>query len=89
MATLRTDILGGAAAGYDTLVKIQNELQNENSATANLMTAVGNRVRFDAAQRLTNAQKTQARVNIHAASATEVGDTSRNFVNDYTTARDA
>ena len=88
--TFKSDILGeGVSAAYDQLVEIQNFLQGNDTAIGNLLTAVSNRVRFDDAQSLTNEQQAQARANIGAASAAAVGDTNRNFVADYTAARDA
>ena len=50
---LKTEILGGADAAYDTLVEIQQLLQNGTSGLDALLAAVNNRVRFDAAQSLT------------------------------------
>ena len=47
---LKTEILGGADAAYDTLVEIQQLLQNGTSGLDALLAAVNNRVRFDAAQ---------------------------------------
>ncbi len=87
LASLKTDILGGASAAYDTLIEIQNILQSDDTAISGLVTAVGNRVRFDAAQSLTPAQQIQARTNTGALSAVEIGDTDHNFVTDYTTAK--
>jgi hypothetical protein len=82
IAASRDAILGGAGAAYDTLQELKTLI--DASATddelAALTTAVGNRVRFDAAQTLTDPQKAQARTNIDAASATDVGDTTTNFV---------
>jgi hypothetical protein len=58
------EILGGASAAYDTLLEIQTILGGQDSSLTNLLTAVNNRVRFDAAQTLTSGQKTQACANI-------------------------
>lgn len=76
-------ILGGAASAYDTLLEIQNELQGDDTAISSLLTAVSKRVAFDASQSLTEAEKLQACTNIG------VGNPDRNFLSDYTTARDA
>jgi hypothetical protein len=89
LAALKTDILGNASAAYDTLQEIQTILQSDDTAISGLLTAVGNRVAFDASQTLTNEQKAQARENIDAASATGVGNTNHNFLQDYITARDS
>lgn len=67
-------ILGGASAAYDTLQEIQLALQSDDSDIASIMTALGNRLRFDAAQTLTTPQKAQACANIG------VGDPETDFV---------
>ncbi len=67
-------ILGGASAAYDTLQEIQLALQADDTDIAGLMTALGNRVRFDGAQALTTPQKAQACANIG------VGDPETDFV---------
>ena len=77
---LKSEILGGADAAYDTLVEIQQLLQNGTSGLDALLAAVNNRVRFDAAQTLTAPEQAQARSNIGAVSASDVGDTDTDFV---------
>ena len=77
---LKTEILGGADAAYDTLVEIQQLLQNGTSGLDALLAAVNNRVRFDAAQSLTVAEQLQARSNIGAVAANDVGNTDTDFV---------
>lgn len=77
---LKTEILGGADAAYDTLVEIQQLLQNGTSGLDALLAAVNNRVRFDAAQSLTVAEQLQARNNIGAVAVTDVGNTDTDFV---------
>ncbi|EMJ4121996.1 hypothetical protein NPI31_000892 [Pseudomonas aeruginosa] len=77
---LKTEILGGADAAYDTLVEIQQLLQNGTSGLDALLAAVNNRVRFDAAQSLTVAEQLQARSNIGAVAASDVGNTDTDFV---------
>ena len=77
---LKTEILGGADAAYDTLVEIQQLLQNGTSGLDALLAAVNNRVRFDAAQTLTAPEQTQARSNIGAVAISDVGDTNSDFV---------
>lgn len=78
--TLKAEILGGADAAYDTLLEIQQLLQDGTSGLDALLTAVNHRVRFDAAQTLTATEQAQARSNIGAASSVEVGDTDTDFV---------
>ena len=77
---LKSEILGGADAAYDTLLEIQQLLQNGTTGLDALLAAVNNRVRFDAAQSLTVAEQLQARSNIGAVAATDVGNTDTDFV---------
>jgi hypothetical protein len=80
IATAKSEILGGAASAFDTLVELQSVLQNDANVVANLLTAVGNRVQYDAAQSLTEPQKLTACTNIG------VGNYDRDFVADFNTA---
>ena len=78
--TLKAEILGGADAAYDTLVEIQQLLQDGTSGLDALLAAVNNRVRFDGVQSLTVAEQLQARSNIGAVAASDVGNTDTDFV---------
>lgn len=75
-----SSILGGATSAYDTLQELKGLLDAsdsaDDSALAALTTAVGNRLRFDAAQSLDSTQKAQALSNlgIVASSADFAGD---------------
>jgi hypothetical protein len=64
IAQVKAEILGGASAAYDTLLEIQSALQGDDTDISTLLTAVGNRIRFDAAQTLTAGQITQAAANM-------------------------
>ena len=77
---LKADILGGADPAYDTLLELQQALQNDQTGIAALTAAIDKRVRFDAAQTLTVPEQTQARDNIGAVAATDIGDTNTDFV---------
>jgi capsid protein len=77
---LKTEILGGADAAYDTLVEIQQLLQSGTSGLDALLAAINMRVRFDAAQSLTVTEQLQARTNIGAVAASDVGNTDTDFV---------
>ena len=77
---IKADILGGADAAYDTLVEIQQLLQNGTTGLDALLAAVNLRVRFDEAQTLTAAEQLQARTNIGAVAAADVGNTDTDFV---------
>ena len=80
-SSVKNDILGGASAAYDTLIELENLLKADETLTANLATAVNNRVRFDAVQTLTVAQKLQACQNIG------VGNPDADFVAVFNTAK--
>ena len=77
---LRAQILGGADSAYDTLLELQQALQNDQTGIAALTAAIDKRVRFDAAQTLSNTEQTQARANIGAVASTDIGNTDTDFV---------
>ena len=77
---LKADILGGADPAYDTRLELQQALQNDQSGIAALTSAIDKRVRFDAAQTLTVLEQQQARTNIGAVAATDIGDVATDFV---------
>lgn len=81
LAQVKTDILDGAPAAFDTLKEISDYLASNTTAVDGLLTAINNRVRFDAAQTLTTAQQLQACTNIG------VGDPEVDLVAVYTTAK--
>lgn len=93
LAALRTaiinDLTNGAAAALDTLGELAAALGNDPNFATNLATSLSNRVRFDAVQTLTAPQQVQARANIGAIAAADIGNPERNLVTDYTAARDA
>ena len=64
IALVKSEILGGVSAAFDTLLELQNQLGSDGTNISNLLTAVGNRIRFDAAQSLTAQQITQACANL-------------------------
>lgn len=68
---VKTDILGGASAAYDTLLEIQNIIGTDESTLSGLVTAVGNKAAAADLTALTNA----------------VGDTSTDFAAIYNTAK--
>ena len=81
IAQVKTDILGGAGAAYDTLLELQNIIVADESTAAALATAVNNRVRFDATQALTTPQMLQACTNLG------IGDPDTDFLTAYTVAK--
>lgn len=60
-------LVNGSPAALDTLAELATALGNDPNAITSINTALGNRVRFDAAQTLTAPQKSQALANIAAA----------------------
>lgn len=77
---LKQEILGGADDAYETLLEIQQLLKDDTSGLDALLTAVNQRVRFDAPQTLTVEEQQQARTNIGAVAVRDVGDTDTDFV---------
>lgn len=73
-------LVDAAPGTLDTLNELAQALGDDANFATTINTALGNRVRFDAAQTLTDPQKVQARANIDAASATDVGSTTTNYV---------
>ena len=57
-------LTNGAAAALDTLAELASALGNDASFASTVTTALGYRLRFDAAQTLTTGQKTQACANL-------------------------
>lgn len=80
IAAAIASLIGSAPATLDTLQEIADALNDNPAQIADILTALGNRVRFDAAQTLDAGQKTQARTNIGLGTAatkntgTAVGD---------------
>lgn len=76
-----TAALVDAAPGtLDTLNELAAALGDNPNFAATLTADIANRVRFDAVQTLTAIQMAQARSNIDAASATDVGSTTTDYV---------
>jgi hypothetical protein len=73
-------LVATAPATLDTLNELASALGGDANFAATTATALGLRVRVDAAQSLSGAQQNQARANIGAVAAADVGDTNANFV---------
>ena len=84
---VKNDLTAGAAAALDTLSELAAALNNDPAFAATIAAEVANRVRYDAAQTLTQPQMAQARANIGALGAADVGDTDHDFVADYNAAK--
>ena len=64
IAQAKSDLVNGAGAALDTLSELATALGNDASFASTVTTALGYRLRFDAAQALTTGQKTQACANL-------------------------
>ena len=64
-------LLGGAGEASDTLKELADLIEQNQDLIESLQTLAGSHVRYDAAQELSPAQKTQARTNIGAADDTD------------------
>ena len=91
---VKNELVAGASTALDTLNELAAALNNDPNFATTLAIDLANRVRFDAAQTLTAAQKTQARDNIGAAEAaalstltTGLGNYDRDFTADYNLAK--
>ena len=76
-------VVDTAPAALDTLNELAAALNDDPNFATTVTNALANKVGFDAPQALTTAQQLQACQNIG------VGDPERDFVTDYTTARDS
>lgn len=81
IAALQSSLINGAGAALDTFKELQDALGNDANFATTMATALGNRLRYDAAQTLTAPQQLQALTNLG------VGDPTHNFVTDYNTAK--
>lgn len=80
-SAIKNELIDGSAAALDTLKELAAALNNDPNFATTIATELGNRVRFDAAQTLTTAQKLQACTNIG------VGDPERDLAAAYVTAK--
>ncbi|WEM00732.1 hypothetical protein [Delftia tsuruhatensis] len=94
MQALKSELVDGAGAALNTLKELSDALGTDPNLAATLLVSLANRVRFDEAQALTNAQKLTARNNIGAAAATDLvalaaamGNTDHNYAAAYGAAK--
>ncbi|MWK56907.1 hypothetical protein GO594_13050 [Pseudomonas otitidis] len=80
-AAVKSDLIGGASAALDTFKELQDALGNDPTFAATISTALTKRVRIDAVQTLTTAERLQACQNIG------IGDPEADFVAAYNTAK--
>ncbi len=84
---VKNDMTAGAAAALDTLSELAAALNNDPAFAATIAAEIANRVRFDAAQVLTAPQQTQARANIAAYGAAEIGNPDADLAAAYNAAK--
>lgn len=73
-------VVDGAPTALNTLKELADKLASDDTALSAILTSLDNRVRVDAAQTFTDAQKTQGRANIGAQDAAAIGDPTRDLV---------
>lgn len=69
---VKNDLLGGAGTAYDTLNELAELIESNQDAITALQNLAAGHVKYDDAQKLTDAQKKQARDNINAVSQDEI-----------------
>jgi hypothetical protein len=77
---LIASVIDSAPTALDTLNELAAALGDDANFSATVNTALGNRLRFDAAQTLTGPQQAQAQTNLNVYGRTEIGDPTTNFV---------
>lgn len=88
IVTMKNELVGGATAAFDTFVELQALMQADDTETAGIVTALGLRLRFDAAQTLTAPQQAQAKTNLGGVyGATEIGNPDTDLVALYVAAK--
>ena len=88
IAALKTELLGGIpAATLDTFKEIADAILADQTGTAVMVTAIGNRVSYTNADNRSTAEKAQARTNIDAYGVVELGNPDTDLVALYTTAK--
>ncbi len=75
--TAITNLVDGAPGAMNTLYELNQAIEENDGEIAGLTSALNNRVRYDAAQVLTDAQKLQASTNIG------IGSPATNFVTTF------
>lgn len=85
LTTTLASLTAGAPAALDTLDELAAALGDDANFAATITTALGNRLRFDAAQTLTAPQKAQGNANLGSAALVDTGNLDTNFVTTFET----
>ncbi len=73
-------LASGAPAALNSIDELAAALQDDANVIANLLTSLGNRLRFDAAQTLTGPQKVQGNANLGSLSLVDAGAVDSDYV---------
>ena len=79
VAAAVANLVASAPTTLDTLKELSDALGGDAAFATTVTTALGNRLRFDAAQTLTAPQKVQGNANLGSASLVDVGDPNYDF----------
>lgn len=79
-------LVDGAPGALDTLKEFADALGNDENFATTITTALGNRLRVDAAQSLSGPQQAQGQANLSVYSRAEIGDPTTDFVSVLTSA---
>lgn len=82
-------LVAGAPTALDTLKELADQMAVDEGVLNSVVTALGNRVRVDAAQTFTTAQKQQALDNIGGVSTAQLGSPTVDLVAYYNTQKSA
>lgn len=80
IATLKTELLGGAGAAFDTFKELQDLFLENKDLVEELKTIAGKHLRFDIAQNLTSAEQSVVRSNLDVMSKSEVNTAISNAI---------
>ena len=73
VAQVKTDIVAGAPAAFDTLIEIATQLASDQTALGAIVLALDASIRTDIVQAFTDVQKSQAQENMGVTAATMMG----------------
>lgn len=85
IAAAVTNLVNGSPGALDTLKELADAIGDDANFASTVTTALGNRLRFDAVQTLTAAQKTQGQSNLDVYAKADIGDPTTNFVTTFET----
>jgi capsid protein len=77
---LKSDLLGGADAAFDTFREFQEQLTSDHSGFVALLQALDVRLRLDGEQALSEGAQAQGRRNLGAVASADIGDTDLDLV---------